>query len=239
MQWGSSLMQHMSRWAEDLIIYSTGGFAVVRLSNAYSTGSLLMPQNKNPDSLEVLRGQKSVEPLLDHCKTVGDSFQIANGVIANLATNLEKMMAALEEFMLATDIAGYLVRKGVPFRTTHHISGECVALAEKLKAPMEKLTYEQLRGTDSRFEEDVNLVFNHAKSVEQMSAKGGPVCGGADCCAQKYSGVLIQKRTKYGWEHQRYTQVMASRYHSRRIESWAIFFLLLHSSFLGSQIWWN
>lgn len=200
MQWGSTVMQHMSRWAEDLIIYSTGEFAFVRLSDAYSTGSSLMPQKKNPDSLELLRGkagrafgqmaglmmtvkgipstynkdlQESVEPLLDHCKTVGDSLQIANGVIANLKANPEKMLAALDGFMLATDIADYLVRKGVPFRTTHHISGECVALAEKLNVPMEKLTYEQLKGIDSRFEEDINLVFNYVKSVEQRSAKGG------------------------------------------------------------------
>ncbi len=71
--------------------------------------------------------QESIEPLLDHLKTVSDSIQIANGVLATLDTKPEKMKAALDPFMLATDVADYLVRKGVPFRETHHISGRVVA----------------------------------------------------------------------------------------------------------------
>ncbi|KAL3427697.1 arginine-10 [Phlyctema vagabunda] len=200
MQWGSTLMQHMSRWAEDLIIYSTSEFNFVRLADAYSTGSSLMPQKKNPDSLELLRGksgrafghmaglmmtikgipstynkdlQESVEPLLDHVKTVGDSIQIACGVLSTLATNPERMKAALDPFMLATDIADYLVRKGVPFRETHHISGQCVALSEKTGIPMDQLSYEQLKGVDSRFNEDVSAIFDYEKSVEMRSAAGG------------------------------------------------------------------
>ncbi|KAK3385619.1 argininosuccinate lyase [Podospora didyma] len=200
LQWGAMLMQHISRWAEDLIIYSTGEFGFVRLADAYSTGSSLMPQKKNPDSLELLRGksgrafghmagfmmtqkglpstynkdlQESVEPMLDHVKTVSDSIQIANGVLATLAIQPAKMEASLDPFMLATDLADYLVRKGVPFRETHHISGRCVALSEQTGTPMNELTYEQLKGVDARFDKDISEVFDYEKSVEMRSAKGG------------------------------------------------------------------
>lgn len=169
LQWGAMLMQHISRWAEDLIIYSSAEFGFVRLADAYSTGSSLMPQKKNPDSLE----QKSVEPMLDHVKTVADSIQIAEGVLATLEAKPEKMKGALDPFMLATDVADYLVRKGVPFRETHHISERCVALSESTGTPMNQLSYEELRGIDTRFEEDIAETFDYEKSVEMRSAKGG------------------------------------------------------------------
>ncbi|KAK4993088.1 argininosuccinate lyase [Elasticomyces elasticus] len=200
MQWGSQLMLHLSRWAEDLIIYSSGEFSLVKLADAYSTGSSLMPQKKNPDSLELIRGksgrafgqmaglmmtikgipstynkdlQESVEPMLDHVKTVGDSIQIATGVLSTLAIQPKNMLAALTPDMLATDLADYLVRKGVPFRETHHISGQVVALAEKTGTPMDKLSFEQLQGVDKRFEKDIVDTFDYQRSVEMRSAKGG------------------------------------------------------------------
>ena len=200
LQWGAFMMGHMSRWAEDLIIYSSAEFSFVRLADAYSTGSSLMPQKKNPDSLELLRGksgrifgqmagfmytvkglpstynkdlQESVEPMLDGVKTVGDSIQIATGVLSTLAIQPKKMLEALTPDMLATDLADYLVRKGVPFRETHHISGQVVALAEKEGTPMDKLSFEQLNGVDARFEEDVKKCFNYERSVEMRTAKGG------------------------------------------------------------------
>ncbi|KAF1355256.1 L-Aspartase-like protein [Delphinella strobiligena] len=200
MQWGSMLMLHLSRWAEDLIIYSSGEFNFVKLADAYSTGSSLMPQKKNPDSLELIRGksgrafgqmtglmmtikgipstynkdlQESVEPMLDHVKTVGDSIQIATGVLSTLAIQPKNMMASLSPDMLATDLADYLVRKGVPFRETHHISGQVVALAEKESTPMDQLSFEQLQTVDSRFEKDILEVFDYQKSVEMRSASGG------------------------------------------------------------------
>ncbi|XP_044717838.1 lyase domain-containing protein [Hirsutella rhossiliensis] len=184
LQWGAMVMQHISRWAEDLIIYSTAEFGF----------------KKNPDSLELLRGksgrafghmagfmmtqkglpstynkdlQESVEPMLDHVKTVSDSIQIANGVLSTLTTNADRMRAALDPFMLATDVADYLVRKGVPFRETHHISGRCVAKSEETGTPMNELSYEQLKAIDGRFEEDIRDVFNYDTSVERRSAKGG------------------------------------------------------------------
>ncbi|KAL2865750.1 argininosuccinate lyase ARG4 [Aspergillus lucknowensis] len=200
MQWGSSFMLKISRWAEDLIIYSSLEFGFVRLSDAYSTGSSLMPQKKNADSLELLRGkagrafghmaglmctikglpttynkdlQESVEPLLDHIKTVGDSIQIATGVLSTLTTIPEKMAAALAPEMLATEFADYLVRKGVPFREGHHISGRVVALAEKHCVPMDQLSLEQLKGVDARFGDDIQECLDYERAVELKDAIGG------------------------------------------------------------------
>lgn len=200
LQWGSMLMQHTSRWAEDLILYCSSEFGFITIADAYSTGSSLMPHKKNPDGLECLRGkagrafghmaglmmtqkglpstyqkdlQESWEPMLDHVKTISDSLQIANGILATLTVKPERMRAALDPFMLATDLADYLVRKGVPFRETHHISGRCVAKSEELGIPMNELSLEQLQAIDSRFGEDVAQTFDYEKSVEVRSAKGG------------------------------------------------------------------
>ncbi|KAF2263466.1 argininosuccinate lyase [Lojkania enalia] len=200
LQWGSSFMMKISRWAEDLIIYSSLEFGFVRLADAYSTGSSLMPQKKNADSLELLRGksgrafghmaglyctikglpttynkdlQESVEPLIDHIKTLGDSIQIATGVLSTLTINPEKMLAALAPEMLATEFADYLVRKGVPFREGHHISGRVVALAENEGVPMDKLSLEQLKGIDSRLGDDVVECLDYERAVELKDAMGG------------------------------------------------------------------
>lgn len=200
LQWGSMFMQHISRWSEDLILYSSTEFSFISIADAYSTGSSLMPQKKNPDGLELLRGkagrafghmaglmmtqkglpstynkdlQESWEPMLDHVKTVSDSVQIANGVLATLAVRPDRMKAALDPFMLATDLADYLVRKGVPFRETHHISGRCVAKSEELGVPMNELSLQQLQAIDARFTDDVLNTFNYETSVELRSAKGG------------------------------------------------------------------
>jgi argininosuccinate lyase len=111
--------------------------------------------------------------MLDHVKTVGDSIQIATGVISTLTINSEKMEAALTPDMLATDLAEYLVRKGVPFRETHHISGRVVALAEREKRPMDQLSVKELQNVDKRFGNDVKSVFNYQHSVEQRTSIGG------------------------------------------------------------------
>ncbi|KAI9717474.1 MAG: hypothetical protein M1828_007174 [Chrysothrix sp. TS-e1954] len=200
LQWASMLMNHISRFAEDLIIYSSSEFGFVSLSDAYSTGSSLMPQKRNPDSLELLRGkagrvlgqatglaattaklpstydkdlQESVEPMLDSAKTVSDSLQIATGVLSTLSIRPERMRSSLSPEMLATDLADYLVRKGVNFRETHHVSGKVVALAESERMPMDKLGHEKLKAVDERFERDVMDVFDFERSVEARNAEGG------------------------------------------------------------------
>lgn len=199
--WGSLTLNHLSKFAEDLIIYSTAEFGFIQLADAYSTGSSLMPQKKNPDSLELLRGksgrvfgqlagflmtlkatpstynkdyQEDKEPLFDCMTTVSHSLQIATGLLSTLHVNADKMRAALTMDMLATDLADYLVRKGVPFRETHHISGEAVAMAEKLKlSGIDQLTIEQYKSIDARFGDDVVDVFDFETSVERRTAIGG------------------------------------------------------------------
>jgi argininosuccinate lyase len=172
----------------------------ITVTDAYSTGSSLMPQKKNPDGLELLRGkagrafghfttvwsatkgipstynkdlQESWEPMLDHVKTVSDSVQILNGVLSTLKLRPERMVASLNPFLLATDIADVLVRLGVPFRETHHISGRVVAKSEELGIPMDQLSLEQLQAIDSRFPDSIKDVFNYEASVESRNAQGG------------------------------------------------------------------
>ncbi|KAG7194478.1 argininosuccinate lyase [Scheffersomyces spartinae] len=199
--WSTLLMNHISRFSEDLIIYSTAEFGFVQCADAYLTGSSLMPQKKNPDSLELLRGksgrvfgslagfimslksipstynkdmQEDKEPLFDALTTVEHSILIATGVISTLKINKERMEGALTMDMLATDLADYLVRKGVPFRETHHISGDCVKSAEDLKlSGIDQLTLQQFQQIDSRFGEDVKDVFDFEASVERRNATGG------------------------------------------------------------------
>jgi argininosuccinate lyase len=117
--------------------------------------------------------QESVEPLLDHIKTVGDSIQIATGVLSTLATHPNRMAAALAPEMLATEIADYLVRNGVPFREGHHISGRVVALAETTNVPMDALSLEQLKSVDPRFDADVQACLDFERAVELKDAIGG------------------------------------------------------------------
>lgn len=201
MFWLLLFMNHVLRMSEDLIIYSTAEFGFVQCADAYSTGSSLMPQKKNPDSLELLRGksgrvfgalagflmllksipstynkdmQEDKEPLFDTLTTVEHLVLIATGVLLTLTINKEKMEGALTMDMLATDLADYLVRKGVPFRETHHISGECVRAAEEQKLEgIHQLTLEQLQGIDARFGADVVDVFDFETSVERRTATGG------------------------------------------------------------------
>lgn len=201
MFWGSLVSNHLAKLSEDLIIYSTAEFGFVQLADAYSTGSSLMPQKKNPDSLELLRGksgrtlgqlvgfmvsskatpssynkdlQEDKEPLFDNMTTLEHSLLIATGVISTIKINANKMRGALTMDMLATDLADYLVRKGVPFRETHHISGEAVAFAEKNGlSGIDKISLQDYQKIDQRFEADVASVFDFDASVERRTARGG------------------------------------------------------------------
>ncbi|KAI9570494.1 putative argininosuccinate lyase [Boletus coccyginus] len=207
LMWSSLTMTHMSRLAEDLIVYSTAEFGFVTLSDAYSTGSSIMPQKKNPDSLELLRGksgrifgnmagflmtlkglpstynkdlQEDKEPLFDTVDAVGASLKIAEGVIATMTVHGNKMRAALTMDVLATDLADYLVRKGVPFRETHHISGRAVALAEARQCQLDGLSVQDYKSLHDKFEDDVVDVFDFETSVERRTAIGGPSRGTLD-----------------------------------------------------------
>lgn len=186
MQWASLLMVHLSQWAEDIIILNLQ--KCVRLSDAYATGSSLMPQKKNPDALELLRGksgrvighctgflctlkglpraynkdlQEDKEALFDTVHTVRDCLAIATGVLATMTPNVDRLAATLTPEMLATDIAEYLVRKGIPFRETHHIAGAAVKLAEDRQVPLSALSVEDLRTLHVAFDDDVAAVWSY------------------------------------------------------------------------------
>ena len=148
---------HLSRLAEDWIIWSSSEWGFVQLDDAFSTGSSLMPQKKNPDSLELARGkaarlignlvsaatllkglpsaydkdlQEDKEPLFDAVDTLLLTLPVVAGAIRTARFNTERMAAALDDAMLATDVADELVRRGVPFREAHHVAGRLVRAAE-------------------------------------------------------------------------------------------------------------
>ncbi|KGL93392.1 Argininosuccinate lyase, partial [Charadrius vociferus] len=194
------LMIHLSKMAEDLIIYSTSEFGFVTLSDAYSTGSSVMPQKKNPDSLELIRSkagrvfgrlaailmvlkglpstynkdlQEDKEAVFDVVDTLNAVLQVATGVISTLQINKENMEKALSPEMLSTDLALYLVRKGMPFRQAHTASGKAVHLAESKGTTINNLSLDDLKSISPLFGSDVSQVFNVVNSVEQYTAMGG------------------------------------------------------------------
>ncbi len=198
--WATLTMLHLSRFAEDLIIYSSREFGFVTLADAYSTGSSLMPQKKNPDALELLRGksgrvvgqltglmtmlkglpttynkdlQEDKEPLFDACASLAGSLQIACGVLATLTVNSSAMRAALSPEMLATDLAEYLVRKGIPFRDSHHVAGAAVRMAEVQGVALPELALEDLQTLHKAFKADVVEVWSFEASVERRDVTGG------------------------------------------------------------------
>lgn len=118
--------------------------------------------------------QEDKEPLFDSTRTILDSIKIATGVLSTLEISPSKMLSALTMDMLATDLADYLVRKGVPFRETHHISGAAVSMAEKEGlSGIDQLGLDRLKSLCPRFEADVLEVFDFERSVEMRSAIGG------------------------------------------------------------------
>jgi argininosuccinate lyase len=191
---------HLSRLSEDLIIYSNPLFGFVTLDDRYSTGSSLMPQKRNPDPMELARGkagrlighltgllttlkglpstynkdlQEDKEPVFDAYDTMMKLLPVITAVIRTLKLNPERMRAALDEDMLATDLADYLVLKGLPFREAHHVSGRAVRLAAEQGVRLSKLTLEQLQGLSNLFESDVVEVFNFEASVARRRMVGG------------------------------------------------------------------
>ncbi|HIC88600.1 MAG TPA: argininosuccinate lyase [Anaerolineae bacterium] len=198
--WATLTMTHLSRLAEDLILWSNPNFGFVTLADDYSTGSSLMPQKKNPDALELLRGrtgrvlghlvgllttlkglpstynkdlQEDKEPLFDAVDTLSAALPIAAGVIGTLEIHPERMQAALSDEMLATDLADYLVRKGVPFRESHHLVGQVVRQAEEMGIPLSELPLAELRRILPAFGADVAEVWDFERSVERRAVTGG------------------------------------------------------------------
>uniref|UniRef100_A0A8C4WYL5 Argininosuccinate lyase n=1 Tax=Eptatretus burgeri TaxID=7764 RepID=A0A8C4WYL5_EPTBU len=170
--WASLLMSHLSRLASDVILFCSVEFGFISLDDAYSTGSSLMPQKKNPDSLELVRAmagrlygrltglmmqikglssgyskdlQADKEAVFDCHDTVHNVLHILTGIISTLKVNPEAMRNALSPEMLATDLAYYLVRKGVPFRKAHDTAGKAVILAESQHIPLNQMSPEALQ----------------------------------------------------------------------------------------------
>ncbi|MCS6772508.1 MAG: argininosuccinate lyase [Thermoflexales bacterium] len=191
---------HLSQLAEDLIVFSTAEFGFVTFDDAFATGSSLMPQKKNPDAMELARGksgrlignlvsvltmlkglpmaynkdlQEDKEPLFDSLDTLRLTLPVVAGAVRTLRVNAERMAAALEPAMLATDVAEYLVRKGVPFREAHHLTGRAVALAEQRGISLQDLTPSDWRSISPQFGTDVAQVFDFRQSLASRAVDGG------------------------------------------------------------------
>ena len=198
--WAALLGLHLSRWAEDLVFWSSREFGFITLADAYSTGSSLMPQKKNPDAAELLRGkagrlvgglmallvtlkglpssydkdlQEDKEPLFDAVNTLALALPISQGILETLAIHPERMAAALGDELLATDLADWLVRRGVPFRQSHHVVGRVVRRAEELNCALSALPLAELQAISPVFTADVSTVWDMEQSVEQRAVIGG------------------------------------------------------------------
>lgn len=195
---------HLSRLSEQLILFSSSEFGFVRLDDAYSTGSSLMPQKKNPDTLELTRGkagrlvgyltgllttlkglpstydkdlQEDKEPVFAAFDTLCLTVPVMAGLVASLALNPERMAAQLEPGLLATDLADYLVRRGMPFRQAHHVVGQVVQLAESKAVSLTDLTLSDLQAVSGMFGEDVLAVFDVTAALASRQVTGGTAPG--------------------------------------------------------------
>ncbi len=197
--WAALLGVHLSRFAEDLVLWSSREFGFVVMDDAFSTGSSLMPQKKNPDAAELLRGksarlaghlatiltllkglpssydkdlQEDKEPLFDAVETLAVALPVAAGMLRSLKLRPDRMAASLGDELLATDLADFLVRRGVPFRESHHIVGRVVRRAEEVGCALSELSGEELALLDERLAGS-GKVWNFERSVEQRAAAGG------------------------------------------------------------------
>ncbi len=175
------LLTHLSRFAEDWIIWSSSEFGFVELSDAFSTGSSMMPQKKNPDSLELIRGktgrvygdlmtmltiqkglpltygkdlQEDKEPLFDALDTGEISLRVFTGVVRTATFQRGRMTEALDASLYATDLADILVRRGMPFREAHRVVGELVSEAGRRRLPLTELPGETLEEASTLFTQD-------------------------------------------------------------------------------------
>jgi len=193
---------HLSRIAEDLILWMSAEFKFVELPDAFCTGSSLMPQKKNPDSCELLRGksarlQGNLHTLLTLAKglpltynrdlqedkpPVFDSFEqsalcadVLAGTIAGLTVNRARCREAVSDpALLATDLADYLVSKDVPFREAHHAVGAVVKIAEKLSVKLNELPYEEVKSVHAAFGKDWVDVFDLDRAMARRTGTGMP-----------------------------------------------------------------
>ena len=198
----SILMMHLSRLSEELILWTSWEFGFVELSDAYTTGSSIMPQKKNSDMAELIRGktgrvygdlvglltmlkglpmaynkdmQEDKEGVFDACDTVSMCLPVMTGMIKTMTAKPEAMKKAAQRgFINATDLADYLVRKGLPFRSAYKISGAIVGDCVKSGAVLEELPLETYQQYSDLFDSDVYEAIDLTACVEKRTSAGGP-----------------------------------------------------------------
>ena len=191
---------HLSRMAEALILYSTLEFGFVQLADAFSTGSSLMPQKKNPDALELVRGktgtligrlcgllatlkglpsaydkdlQEDKQPVFEAADTLGLALPVMSGVIYTLTVYPKKMKQTIHPQMLATDLADYLVKRGVPFRQAHSAVGKAVKRAEELGVKLSELSINEWQAIHPAFKADLQASFDLEAALMARNVFGG------------------------------------------------------------------
>jgi len=197
----SILMMHLSRLSEDLIIYATNEFGFIELGDAISTGSSLMPQKKNPDALELIRGkaarvyghhmalltmmkglplaynkdmQEDKEAVFDTVDTVSNTLRVTEIVLRNIKINVEKSaLAATRGYLNATELADYLVQKDVPFRTAHDTVGRVVLHAISKGRELDELSLDEMREFSPKIEKDVFDALSLEKTIASKNQLGG------------------------------------------------------------------
>ena len=194
-------IMHLSRLSEELIIWSSYEFGFVTIPDAYATGSSIMPQKKNPDILELIRGktgrvygnlislltvmkglpltynkdmQEDKEPVFDSYDTTKDCLELMKRTLEKISFNRERIEEALKGgYITATDLAEYLVKKGIPFRTAHRIVGKIVLYAIEKEKELWELSIDELRSFSDAIEEDVYEWLDPIKSVQKREIFGG------------------------------------------------------------------
>ncbi|WP_456324703.1 argininosuccinate lyase [Desulfonauticus submarinus] len=197
----SVIQAHLSRLCEEIILWSNPCFGFVLLPDEFATGSSIMPQKKNPDVAEIMRGktgriygnlvslltvvkglpltynrdlQEDKEPFLDTHKTISLSLILMKEMFLKLKFQQQNMLKAIKKgFLNATELADYLVLKGVPFREAHHISGRLVKLAENKNISLEELSLEEMKKECSKIEEDVFEALDYKQAIQKRNIKGG------------------------------------------------------------------
>ncbi len=197
----SVIMMHLSRLCEEMIIFANPAFSFIGLPDAYSTGSSIMPQKKNPDVMELMRGktgrvygnlvsiltimkglpltynrdlQEDKESFFDSSDTVLSSLKIMSSMLPEITFNKDAMYDACSRgYLNATELADYLVNKGFPFRESHHITGQIVAWAEKEGLKLEDLSLEQFQALEKSIEKDVFQVLDYNNCIKRRESAGG------------------------------------------------------------------
>jgi argininosuccinate lyase len=198
---GAICMVHLSRLADELVLWATAEFGFIELADSFSTGSSLMPQKKNPDVPELVRGksgraignlvslltvlkglpltynrdlQEDKEPLFDTVRTLADCLAVMAGAIATLRVNTERMRSAADDpMLLATDLAEALVRWSVPFREAHEAVGKIVAHCVAGGRDLRTLSRDELRTFHPAFETDAAAILSLEQALEQRALVGG------------------------------------------------------------------